>query len=127
MIGIVGLLSAKRYEMATGKVVFGEVRPKIGAFFHALLTLIERVFPALLSRSFRGVAQYASWFVHNGVARGVLALERGLERTLSVVRYATTHPPAESAGKASAFLQEVAEHKKKLLKRSHTPNLSVNS
>lgn len=126
MAGIVALLGAKRFEVATGRVVLGEVRPKIGAFFHSLLTWVERVFPALLSRSLKRGVSYASWFMHNGVARGVLVLERVLERTLAIVRYATAHPSTQSAGKASAFLQEVAEHKKKLLKRSHTTNLSVN-
>lgn len=118
MAGIAVLLFAKRFEMKTGKVAFGGVRPRIGAFFHALLVAIERAFPALVSRAVKRTTGYFAWFMHNGVARGVLAVEGGLRWVLTVLHYTTTNPPAQRTGKASVFLQEVAAHKKNLLKRS---------
>jgi hypothetical protein len=121
--GIVVLLAAKRFEMKTGKVFLGGVRPRVGAYFHTALVAVERVLPALVSRTLKRVTNGFSWLMHNGTARGVLILERMLEKTLAGVRYATSHPPVASAGKASAFLQEVAEHKKNLLKRAEPPRV----
>lgn len=54
--------------------------------------------------------------VHRGVAWLVLHAERWLERTLEVLRQRTG--PRRAASSESAFLREVAAHKKTLLKRS---------
>jgi hypothetical protein len=124
-VGIIVLLVAKRFEMKTGRVFLGGVRPSVGAFFHTALVTVERVLPALVSQVLKQTARAFSWLMHNGTARGVLMLERALEKTLAGIRYATTHPPAVRAGKASVFLQEVAEHKKNLLKRANPPRVAT--
>ncbi|HEV7449142.1 MAG TPA: hypothetical protein VGP13_01230, partial [Candidatus Paceibacterota bacterium] len=51
--------------------------------------------------------------VHVGAAWVVIRLEQGLERALHTVRHTTTQAP-RNGEETSAFLREVAEHKKKL-------------
>ena len=114
--GMVLLLSVKRYELNNGRVLFVSIRPTLSSLSHRLSFLIGRVFPALVRNyallSKRGLAT----LLHNGVARATLLLEFTLEKVLHVVREKTTSE--RPAGEASAFLREVADHKKKLLKRS---------
>lgn len=115
IVGLVALISVKRFEMATGTVLFGGLRPSLGAFFHRVLLWVERALPSIVAVLFHRLVEYGRWFLHHGIARGLLFLEHSLERVLSLVRY-TTHPPL-SHREASAFLREVAEHKKKLLRK----------
>ncbi len=113
--GLIGLLAVKRWEFTTGRVLFAGARPAAGAMLGEGLHFVERRAPALL----KGF----SWTLYRRlraafnllVAWAVLYAERMLERVLSVLRH-TTHP--SGSGEASAFLREVAEHKRSLQKRS---------
>ncbi len=117
IVAVVALLILKRYEMTTGRVVLGQARPKIGAFFATGLLWIERVFPALFAQAARRSVAYIKKIIHEGVARGILAVERALEWVLKTLHY-TTHPTSEGrTGEVSTFLREVAEYKKKLIKQ----------
>jgi hypothetical protein len=115
IVGIVGLIALKRWEMATGKVFFASVRPAAGRVLGAGLHFAERRAPALLQglgwslyRAVRRLSQFA-------VAWTMLRVERVLERVLHTLRHTTV---SSGDGKVSAFLREVAEHKKSLIHQS---------
>ncbi|MEI6863821.1 MAG: hypothetical protein WCK46_00400 [Candidatus Adlerbacteria bacterium] len=116
IVGLLSLLAVKRWELKTGNVLFlARVRPTVGTMAHVFLLWVERVLPALAAHhGQRTVAVVRAW-THRTIARGVLAAERGLEHTLDTIRGATDHP--KSSKEASAFLREVAEHKRRLLRR----------
>lgn len=114
IIGLVGLIVLKRFELETGHVVFLDFRPRFGSFFEQVLLWAEHILPTLARVWSRRALRAASARVHRGVARLVLFLEHGLERSLHFIRHSTD--VRRSAGEASAFLREVAEHKKKLLR-----------
>ena len=117
MGGLVALLALKRYEMTTGRVVFRQIRPQLGMFFHACLVWVEQALPALLAHAIRRGVGALNRVIHQVVARGILALEHALVWVLKTLHY-TTQPTSSGTGEVSAFLREVAEHKKKLLKRN---------
>src|SRR3989338_3085807 len=117
IVGMSALLALKHFEMTTGRVVLGEARPGIGAFFHRGLVWVERDLPTGLSVIAGKAVVLGKKVLHHAVARSILALERGLEWALGLLRHTTT-PTQQGTGEVSAFLREVAEHKKKLLKRS---------
>ena len=113
--GMSALLTLKYFETTTGRVVLGAARPGVGAFFHRTLVWIEQDFPARLSLIVSRGVVFGKKFLHYGIARSILAAERALEWVLGLLRYTTA--PTAGMGEASAFLREVAEHKRKLLKR----------
>jgi hypothetical protein len=114
IVGLITLISLKRWEMSGGRVVGAAMRPAVGEFFHRCVVFVERVLPALaLHLLMRGWAALRA-FARAVVAWGVLVVERVLESTLHGIRRKTSVPHARQA-KSSDFLREVAEHKKKLL------------
>ncbi len=115
IVGLVTLLSVKRRELSTGRVMFGGLRPKAGKLLGQGMHFLERQAPAIATESARRAIARGRVASHRVVAWAVLKTERGLESTLQVLRGATQE---RGAGEASAFLREVAEHKKSLLKRS---------
>jgi len=116
IFGAASLLVLKRYEITTGRVVFGQSRPKVGAFFHTGLVWFEHKLPALLAKLvLQGVEKFKK-VLHIVVARAILSAEGSLVWILKKLHY-TTHPTSGSKGEVSAFLREVAEHKKNFLKR----------
>lgn len=118
LISIAGmglLLALKHFEMTTGRVVFGGARPQIGAFFHRGLRSVEHSLPAFISALVEKSVALGKRALHYTTAHTILVAERWLEKTLRLLRH--TSYPTVGSGKASTFLREVAEHKKKLLKR----------
>ena len=89
--GLVVLISVKRWELTTGRVLISKLRPAAARVLGEGLHFVERRAPAALKD-----------------------LERLLERVLNTLRH-TTH--VRGGGEASAFLREVAEHKKSLQER----------
>ena len=116
IVGIWALLVLKRFEMTTGKVLGGRVRPSVDAFFHAGLVWVEHRAPALLRFWLNYALANGKKFLRYAAAHSILALERLLRRVLQLLHYTTQ--PGENTGEVSRFLREVAEHKKKLLKRT---------
>ena len=116
IVGVVALLTLKRYEITTGKVILGRARPTIGVFFNVCLMWVERALPALLAHVVRRGITEIKKVIHQAVAYGIHSLERALEWVLKTLHY-TTQPSSSGTGEASAFLRAVAEHKKKLLRR----------
>ena len=115
VVGLVALIWAKHWELTTGRVILGGVRPQVGQFFHVVLFWIERVLPALARGYSRLFFREALAFLHRGTAALVLWVENLLERILHSVRHTTDVHHVHSAAQASAFLREVAAHKKQLL------------
>jgi|GEM_PF-1030544 len=111
-----GLLFAKHWELTTGRILLAEKRPQIGDFFHQILRAIETHLPALAHDYYRRSLTWLRGSARTGLAHTLLAVEQWLEKTLHTLRYRIT-PPSSSTGQASAFLREVAEHKKRLSRR----------
>lgn len=116
ILGLTSLLLIKRWEMQTGNILWARVRPAIGGFFHRRLVWIEHAAPALVRQGSMRLYRKASATVHTLFARIVLLAERGLEASLGFLRRATEAPRGE--GEASAFLKEVGEYKKKLVREN---------
>ena len=115
VIGLVSLLWVKNWEIRTGHVLMAGVRPRVGVMSHSFLIWIERVLPRLVTVYARRTARAVENWMHRATAYGLLAAEHGLERGLHSLRGVTEKPRANR--EASAFLREVAAHKKKLLHR----------
>jgi hypothetical protein len=113
IVGMMSLLLIKRYELNSGRIFLASSRPAIGDFFYRKMMWIEYVLPGLIRVGLRrlGILLLRLW--HVWLAYVVVKLERGLEQALSHVRHTTT--PRKHMGQGtSAFLRQVAEHKKKL-------------
>ena len=117
ILGMVGLLGFKRYELTSGQVLFASARPALGAFFRQALWWIEKVLPALVRVYTIRAVRYCKVSLQRTLARSILWLEHTLERMLHTVREQTT-TAVRSPGEASAFLREVAEHKRTLSRRT---------
>ncbi len=112
IVGLVALIGLKRWEMQTGGVVLGSIRPKVGHFFHTCVVFVERTLPALARAALVRAALAARRGARAAVAWGVIVTERVLESTLARLRHKTDLPPGPR--RQSDFLREVAEHKKKI-------------
>ncbi len=113
ILGLTGLIGVRRYELVSGRVIFANVRPTLGAWAGALLHFLERVAPSTVRYFAMRLYARVSELVHRYTAWAVLHAERLLEQTLQVLRHTTAK---EGGGEASAFLREVAEHKEQLKK-----------
>ncbi|HEY4502182.1 MAG TPA: hypothetical protein VJJ20_03920 [Candidatus Paceibacterota bacterium] len=111
--GMISLLVLKRYELNSGRVLLGRARPAVGNFFHRKMMWLEYVLPGLVRVGVRRLYTTVRRVLHVWLAWVVVRVEQGLERALSHVRH-KTEPPARDGQGTSAFLREVAEHKKKL-------------
>src|SRR3989338_263143 len=112
ILGLTGLIAAKRWETATGRVFFSGVRPAAGQVLGSALHFVERRAPALLRLGFSTLIAAARTGIRFSIAWVVLRAERLLEKTLHPLRHTTA---TRGEGEASPFLREVAEHKKSLL------------
>src|SRR5450432_3613046 len=112
LVGMTTLLSVKRYELTTGRLMFGASRPTISKFASRTVFLFGTAIPLYVRWHIRRAYQVGASWVHRATARAVLTLEGWLESILTTVREKTEAPRAP--GEASAFLREVAEHKKQL-------------
>ena len=112
VVGMLGLLMLKRWELTTGRVVGGSARPAVGDFAHRGLMWVESVLPGLARAWLYRAEESAHTFMHRAAALVVLLAERLLERSLHLLRRNTE---ARTDGQASAFLREVSAHKKELL------------
>jgi len=115
VMGMLSLLILKRYELDTGKVVFAEARPRVGYYLERAVRLFVSVLPSLIYHALLRAKNAFLFFIHAAVARAALAIEQLLERILHTVREKTSPPRAP--GEVSAFLREVADHKKQILHR----------
>lgn len=115
---MLALLVLKRWELSTGHVLGGRLRPALGAAMHRTLNWFEYTLPMVAKRQYHRSRLYMRAFIHRLAALVVVLLERGLERVLKRLRHTTTVPRNDA--QASAFLREVSAHKKQLLKSTRT-------
>ncbi|MDP4020623.1 MAG: hypothetical protein Q8P58_01080 [Candidatus Adlerbacteria bacterium] len=113
IVGLVTLLVLKRYEMSTSRVVLWRLRPALGHFFHRMLVFVERGLPSAVRTFILGTVRK---HVRTFAAHAMVFFEHNLERMLHLVRQKSQEPRGE--GVTSQFLQEVAAHKQKLLRRA---------
>lgn len=114
------LLYAKHWELTTGRILFPNARPKIASYAHRALFAVERELPALLKSFFRTGLRWLRTRARDLLARAWIATEQELERMLYKLKHGLAAArrggaPTENIGQASAFLREVAEHKRKLV------------
>lgn len=108
------LVSVKRYEMNTGRVVFLGMRKVVYRMLHPVVLFVQYLLPFLAKRSLSLTAQAVRVGLSRTLARAVLYLEMLLARMLTGIQ--NMMQPKRGGGQASSFLQEVADHKRKLLK-----------
>lgn len=116
IVGMLALLGFKRYELASGRVFFSAVRPRVVSSLERGVRLVGETLPARARELARVEGAKLRTRLHVLFARAVLFIEHMLERILHVVRENTE--PERVVGEASAFLREVANHKKKLQRHS---------
>ncbi len=110
--GMLALISAKRYELVTGNLIFASARPRLAKFSNRMVFLFGTAVPLYIRWQLGRLYRVATSWVHRVTARVVVKVEHWLENILKNVREKTA--PNRQPGEASAFLREVAEHKKKL-------------
>lgn len=123
IVGMLLLLGFKRYELVSGNVLFASRRPAIGSFFKHTLWWIEKVLPALVRAYSRRAWHFCKTMLQQSIAKSILWVEHSLERVLHTVREQTT--VERTPGEASAFLREVAEHKRKLSRKPRKPRAAT--
>lgn len=101
-------------------MLWAQVRPGVGRLLERGLVWVEYIAPALLRHFAAKTYHFLQTQTHRLVAWVVLMTERGLERTLHLLRHKTSVPRGEGSG--SAFLREVSAHKKQLLRRPRQQN-----
>ena len=117
ILGLIILFGLKRFELTSGRVMFASARPNMNMFFSRGLSLFEYVLPSLMKRGVGGIWGSVRNAVKAILARLMFAFEYTLERLLGMLRR-QTEAPLESRNHVSAFLREVVEHKRDLLKRA---------
>ena len=113
-IGLITLLGAKRYEMRTKRVIFAGLRPGMHRVMHGIVLFVQYMLPFIARRSIGKVAHTLRAALSNALARLTLYLEVMLHRILEGLHELMR--PRRTNSPASTFLQEVAEHKRQLLR-----------
>ncbi len=114
IIGMVAILSVRHWELETGNVCLTNVRPQMSRALRFVSLWCGHILPTLIRIYSRRAWRAISVSAHHTAARVAIKLEQLLEHTLHMVRRTTEIP--RGSGEVSAFLREVAEHKKKLLR-----------
>jgi hypothetical protein len=112
--GLVLLLGLKHYELQTGHVIFAAIRPGTKRVLHSFVLFVQYLLPFIARRSLAHMFRIIRVALSAMLARLTLYVEASLYRMLRTMQQ--TMRPRRGGGPASAFLQEVADHKQKLLK-----------
>lgn len=116
IVGLVSLFMVKRWELQTGRMLFATARPAVGRWAKDTLVWFEHALPKLVVHYGAHMGARAEHWLHKSAAHALLSAEHGLERVLNSLRGVTEQP--RSSKEASAFLREVAEHKRQLLSKN---------
>lgn len=109
-----GLLYAKHWELTTGKLLFSGVRPRVTRTSARVLGAIEYRLPLICRRVARIGAYWLRMTAKDIVARILITVEHTLEAVLYNLKHGFAARKEASGQASSAFLREVAEHKRKL-------------
>ncbi|MDO8548165.1 MAG: hypothetical protein Q7R71_00635 [bacterium] len=113
VIAMILLLAVKRFELVSGRMVFAGTRPKLSAFFERLSLWSQKILPALARQHIERLGRAAVIKLQVTIAHSVVTFEHTLERVLHTVREKTGGISVNR--EPSAFLREIADHKKNLL------------
>ncbi|HWB33861.1 MAG TPA: hypothetical protein VG753_00855 [Candidatus Paceibacterota bacterium] len=116
LLGLILMLAVKRREMRTGRVIFARLRPKHGGLLHSVVYFFERTLPVTIKYLVFRASEGVGAIIKRTFARAILLFEYALEHMLVFIRDLTR--PPQKGGPASPFLQEVADHKRELMKGS---------
>ncbi len=117
-VGLMLLIGLKRYELTTGRVVGMRVRPPVSRFFQTVSLWVERILPAIVRMYGKLITRAFLRSIYLVSAHALVRVEEWLERLLHALRHTTD--VRRGMGEASAFLREVSEHKRKLLRAQGT-------
>jgi hypothetical protein len=112
VVGLKLLLVLKRFELRTGRKVFGGMRPFLDRFFHRGLVWVEYIVPDAVEAGGKRAGYALTSVIRNLILSIMRYFERTLESVLSRVREKTRTPGRNR--EASVFLREVADHKRSL-------------
>jgi hypothetical protein len=116
-IAMMLLLYAKHWELTRNRLILASVRPLLSsASSHAIQTVEQRVPLAVRQLGMR-IVIWIRLRARDIAARMLIAVEHALEAALVRLKHAFS-PAISSEGASSAFLREVAEHKRKLTRVS---------
>jgi hypothetical protein len=121
IVGLVSLLVIKRWELRTGNLLLAGARPHVSVASQNVLVWFERVLPHLMVLLVRRGVHLTRVLAHRGAAHSLVWAEHTLERVLGALRGMTEQP--RSNKEASAFLREIAEHKRQLVRDKETQNV----
>jgi hypothetical protein len=113
-IGLTLLVGIKHWEVTRGRMLARGLRARTHTFFHHIVLWVEHIIPTVARLYSRWAWRRSLSVLHRVSAHAVLRVEHTLERVLHGLRHSTD--VKRGMGEASAFLREVAEHKKKLLR-----------
>lgn len=116
--GMILLIAIKRFEVASGRIMLSGVRPRLNSFFARLSWWGNKMLPALARQQVERIARLALARTQLAIAHAVVYVEHLLERVLNAVRSRTEGQYMEQ--EPSAFLREVADHKKTLLHKKRS-------
>jgi hypothetical protein len=95
---------------------FARLRPFANKILHTLVFIGQYLLPYLLRRGVFMLWRKARASITRAFARLALYVEFTLHRMLETLHKTTTEP-SHARGQVSAFLQEVADHKQKLMRK----------
>ncbi|HVZ76289.1 MAG TPA: hypothetical protein VG934_03430 [Candidatus Paceibacterota bacterium] len=116
IIGLLAMLLIKSREMRTGRRIFARLRPAESGVLHSVVYFFEKTLPITIKYLVFRASEGLGALVKRTFARGILLFEYALEHMLVFIRDLTR--PPHRGGPASPFLQEVADHKRELMKGS---------
>jgi hypothetical protein len=112
IVGLVLLMALKRYELKSGRVLFGRLRPELDRLGFNSLVIIEHILPRALKISGKRAARALTTLLRTGWMHAMRTVQKMLERILR--RVSTSARPQRAGGEVSPFLQQVSEHKRAL-------------
>jgi hypothetical protein len=108
------LLYAKHWELTTGRMLLPGVRPHLESASQRMLSAIERHLPMALARMLGRLGLWLRIRARDLLARLIITVETTLQAILDHLKHGLSPSKGSSAAPSSAFLREVAEHKRKL-------------
>jgi hypothetical protein len=111
--GLIFLVGFKWWEERTGRLVLTGLRARVGEKVHAGVSLAKDTIPGAVARASAASSDIGRELAKRFLARTLLLSEAWLEKGLKSLRRAER---MHRGGEASSFLQEVAEHKKQLVR-----------
>ncbi|MDE2212924.1 MAG: hypothetical protein KGJ34_00065 [Patescibacteria group bacterium] len=119
-LGMVLLLAIKHWEVSKDRMLFRSTRAQVNESFAIYLNFFASRLPSLAQEKGRTHIEAVEVWCKGMLARVLLKAEGVLERMLRTLKQTTA--PHSAQGQVSAFLQEIAEHKRTL---AHTREHSL--